>query len=219
MKSFVVGSTTRTAKIYIAAHAPIRTYFTVIAVPDGYTTEQFLRKSGWKDIADQAQEGLFILEPGAGGWGSATDESAYVTAAMSFYISNGYFSIFGEHYLVGYGAGAPPLEAWAAANPLKVISQVYVDSKGLPASHFDPVLHQGLRWDDGPRIHDGGVPGRLPAAHLRRDGVADLVHQSGRHDLGQSDLLEGRQRLRRPFAEGQRSWHICAFRRPIRNGG
>lgn len=135
-KSFVVGSTTRTAKIYIAAQAPIRTYFTVIAVPDGYTTEQFLRKSGWKDIADQAQEGLFILEPGSGGWGSATDESGYITAAMNFYIANGYFSIFGEHYLVGYGAGAPPLEAWAAANPLKVISQVYVDSKGLPASHF-----------------------------------------------------------------------------------
>jgi len=34
--------------------------------------------------------------------------------------NNKFFSIFGEHYLVGYGNGAPALEAWAAANPLKV---------------------------------------------------------------------------------------------------
>ena len=141
-KSFVVDSKTRTAKIYIAAHAPIRSYFTVIAVPDGYTTEEFLRKSGWKDIADETQEGLFVLEPGQGGWGSFEDELNYVNAAMNFYMGapgagNSYFSIFGEHYLVGYGSGAPALEAWAAANPLKVISQVYVDSKGLKADYFD----------------------------------------------------------------------------------
>jgi hypothetical protein len=138
-KSFVVDSKTRTAKIYIAAHAPIRSYFTVIAVPDGFTTEEFLRKSGWKDIADETQEGLFVLEPGQGGWGSVSDELNYVSAAMNFYMGTGnpYFSIFGEHYLVGYGSGAPALEAWAAANPLKVIGQVYIDSKGLPASYFD----------------------------------------------------------------------------------
>ena len=137
-KSFIVNGKTRTAKIYIASKAPIRSYFTVIAVPDGFTTEEFLRKSTWKDLADQTQEGLFVLEPGPGGWGGLNEELAYVTAAMNFYSgNNGYFSIFGEHYLVGYGSGAPALEAWAAANPLKVISQVYIDSKGLPASYFD----------------------------------------------------------------------------------
>jgi hypothetical protein len=137
-KSFDVNGETRTAKIYISPETPIRSYYTVIAIPDGIDTEEFLRKSTWKDLADEKEEGLFVLEPGENGWGSAADELAYVTAAMSFYISNRYFSIFGEHYLVGYGAGGPPLEAWAAANPLKVISQVYVDSKGLEADYLNP---------------------------------------------------------------------------------
>ena len=77
-----------------------------------------------------------MLEPGPTGWGGATAETAYVEAAMSFYQSNRYFSIFGLHYLVGYGFGAPPLEAWAVAHPLRVIAQVHVDSPGLPADYL-----------------------------------------------------------------------------------
>ena len=136
-KSFTVNNEIRTAKVYISPETPIRSYYTLIAIPDGITTSEFLWRSGWKDLADETEEGLFILEPGPNGWGSAADELAYVNAAMSFYISNRYFSIFGEHYLVGYGGGGPALEAWAAANPLKVISQVYIDSKGLEASYFN----------------------------------------------------------------------------------
>jgi len=135
-KSFSVNGQIRTTKIYISPDAPIRSYFTVIAVPDGIDTEEFLRESGWIDLTDKKEEGLFILEPGSNGWGSFTAEMEYVKRAMDFYISNGYFSIFGEHYLVGYGNGAPVLEAWAAANPLKVISQVYIDSKGLNADYL-----------------------------------------------------------------------------------
>lgn len=128
----------RTAKIYISENAPIRSYFTVIAVPDGVETGDFLDKTGWKAIADETAEGLFILEPGADGWGSYSEEAAYISAALRFFSSNKYFSIFGEHYFVGYGNGAPALEAWAAANPLKVISQVYLDSEGLDAAYFTP---------------------------------------------------------------------------------
>ncbi|MDW7670616.1 MAG: hypothetical protein SCK57_06185 [Bacillota bacterium] len=136
-KSFDVNGEMRTAKVYIAPDTPIRSYYTVIAVPNGEETADFLLKSGWKDLADQKEEGLFVLEPGANGWGSAEEEQAYVTAAMGFYMSNSYFSIFGEHYLVGYAEGAPPLEAWAVANPLRVISQVYIDSEGLESDYFD----------------------------------------------------------------------------------
>jgi hypothetical protein len=136
-KSFDVGGRVRTAKVYISAETPIRSYYTVIAVPDGVATAELLRKSSWADIADQREEGLFVLEPGAGGWGSAEDEAAYVEAAMSFYQNNRYFSIFGLHYLVGYGAGAPALEAWAVAHPLRVISQAYIDSPGLSAEYLN----------------------------------------------------------------------------------
>ena len=144
-KSFDLGGATRTAKVYISPDTPIRSYYTVIAVPDGVDTAEFLRKSSWRDIADQREEGLFVLEPGQDGWGDAEAEAAYVNAAFSFYQSNRYFSIYGLHYLVGYGAGAPALEAWAVAHPLRVISQVYLDSPGLRADYLN--AYAGLEFD------------------------------------------------------------------------
>lgn len=144
-KTFDVGGVVRTAKVYIAGETPIRSYYTVIAVPDGADTAEFLQHSGWRDVADARAEGLFVLEPAATGWGSAEDEAAYVDAAMAFYQANRYFSIFGLHYLVGYGGGAPALEAWAVAHPLRVISQAYLDSPGLSAGHLD--AYAGREFD------------------------------------------------------------------------
>ncbi|SNY70380.1 alpha/beta hydrolase family esterase [Paractinoplanes atraurantiacus] len=130
-KSFDNG---RTAKVYISPETPIRSYFTVIAVPEG-GSDAVVRE--WRRIADEREEGLFILEPGPGGWGTPEEEAAYVGAALAFFQSNRYFSIFGLHYLVGYGAGGPALEAWAVAHPLRVIAQAYVDSPGLRQDYLD----------------------------------------------------------------------------------
>ncbi|WP_194610342.1 hypothetical protein [Clostridium vitabionis] len=129
----------RTMKIYIAREAPIRPYFTVITVPDGQDTKEFLKNSGWQAVADDRAEGLILLEPGENGWGSADEEKDYLTEAIGFYSGNTFFSVFGEHYLVGYGSGAPALEAWAAANPTRVISQVYVNTNGLASSYFNSI--------------------------------------------------------------------------------
>src|SRR5690348_4051027 len=79
-KSFDVAGTARTAKVYISAETPIRSYYTVIAVPDGADTGEFLQTSGWRGVADRREEGLFILEPGPDGWAGAEDEAAYVGA-------------------------------------------------------------------------------------------------------------------------------------------
>jgi len=46
-KSFIINGSTRTAKFYIAATAPIRSFFTVIAVPEAYNTTEFMVASGW----------------------------------------------------------------------------------------------------------------------------------------------------------------------------
>lgn len=150
-KSFDIGGATRTVKVYISPETPIRSYYTVIAVPDGVDTAEFLRESSWIDIADRREEGLFILEPGQNGWGDAESEEAYVAAAMAFYQGNRYFSIFGLHYFVGYGAGAPVLEAWAVAHPLRVISQAYVGSSGLSAEYLNSyaALEFGGQTDAG----------------------------------------------------------------------
>jgi poly(3-hydroxybutyrate) depolymerase len=144
-KSFDIDGASRTAKVYISPETPIRSYYTVLAVPDGVDTGEFLRRSGWRDVADQREEGLVVLEPGTAGWGDAGSEAAYVNAVMGFYESNDYFSIFGLHYLVGYGAAGPALEAWAVAHPLRVIAQVYLDSAGLPDEYLS--AHAGQEFD------------------------------------------------------------------------
>ena len=135
----------RTVKVYIAPEASIRSYFTVVAVPEGVDTYDFLKEQGWIDLANEKGEGLFVLEPGAGGWGSAQDESAYVEAAIAFLKSGNnihkqnVFSTFGEFYLAGYGEGAAALELWAAANPIFVISQAYVNGTSAGADALTAV--------------------------------------------------------------------------------
>jgi hypothetical protein len=136
-KAFTINGVRRTAKVYISPETPVRSYYTVLAAPDGTDTETFLWKTGWRELADRHEEGLFVLEPGPGGWGSVDAEAAYVRQAMSFYQSNGYFSIFGEHYLVGYDGGASALEGWAVEFPLRVIAQTYLRSAGLERSYLD----------------------------------------------------------------------------------
>src|SRR5215207_2000757 len=42
-KSFDIGGVTRTTKVHISPETPIRSYYTVIAVPDGVDTAEFLR--------------------------------------------------------------------------------------------------------------------------------------------------------------------------------
>ncbi len=129
---FTMQSDDRSFKIYIAPEASIRTYFTVVAVPDNVDTKEFLTDAGWFDLMDQKGEGLLVLEPGSGGWKSAQNEAEYVNKAMGVVrsgrnSSGPVFSSFGEFYFVGYGAGAAPLELYAATNPILVISQVYID--------------------------------------------------------------------------------------------
>ncbi|WP_433532831.1 hypothetical protein ACQPYA_12975 [Micromonospora sp. CA-263727] len=54
-KSFDIGGVTRTAKVCISPETPIRSYYTVIAVPNGVDTADFLRTSSWHDIADERE--------------------------------------------------------------------------------------------------------------------------------------------------------------------
>lgn len=167
-KSFDVAGVQRTAKVLLPAETPIRSYYIVLTVPDGIDAATFLRRTGWHSIAEQRGEGLFLLESGPEGWGTFEDELAYVRSAMAFYESNPYFSIFGEHYLVGYGGGGPALEAWAAENPLRVIAQAYLGSAGLPAEYL-----AGL----GSHEYDGTTAGYTPVDFpdgfdlIRRDEV------------------------------------------------
>jgi poly(3-hydroxybutyrate) depolymerase len=130
-RNITVGDETRTVKIYVAPETTVRDYFTVIAAPDDMTTEEFLQKSGWLDIADKKSEGLFILEPGENGWGTVNEELTYMNEAIKVLKDTKYYNTFGVFYLAGYGNGGTALQAWAMQNPLFVISSVFVDTKDL----------------------------------------------------------------------------------------
>lgn len=130
-RNVTVGEETRTVKIYVAPETTVRDYFTVIAAPDDMTTEEFLQKSGWLDIADKKSEGLFILEPGESGWGTVDEELTYMNEAIKVLKDTKYYNTFGVFYLAGYGNGGTALQAWAMQNPLFVISSVFVDTEDL----------------------------------------------------------------------------------------
>ena len=84
VEQVTVNGVARTTKVYIPERMPIRGYFTIVSVPDGWNTEDFLVRSGWIDIANERAEGLFILEPdqSTGQWGDVAVESAYITEAL-----------------------------------------------------------------------------------------------------------------------------------------
>lgn len=126
-----VGEDTRTVKIYVAPGTTVRDYFTVIAVPEGMTTESFLQNSGWLDIANEKSEGLFIIEPGQGGWGTVDEELGYINEAFKVLRDTKYYNTFGEFYLAGYGKGGTALQAWAMQNPHFVISSVFAQTEDL----------------------------------------------------------------------------------------
>lgn len=214
-KSFSIAGATRTAKVYIPAETPIRSYYTVIAVPDGVDTAEFLRASGWRDVADHREEGLFVLEPGSAGWGDAVAEAPYVQAALSFFAGNNYFSIYGEHYFVGYGGGGPALEAWAVANPLVVIAQAYVDSAGLSKSYLDSyaplefdgqTLYTPVTFPPGFRLirHDEVV---VPTWYIHPDqqsasaSIAYWKQANDTLDTGTSEGFLGRGYHQRPGSD------------------
>mgnify|MGYP002771541955 FL=1 len=130
-----IGS--RTMQMYLSENISIRPYYTVVAVPDGVNSADYLAEQGWFDVADEKGEGLVVLEPGENGWGTPQEEIGYIADVMNF-VGKGVnakgaalFSTFGEYYLVGYGKGAAALEYWAAQYPIMVIAQTYVNGRSI----------------------------------------------------------------------------------------
>ena len=79
----------RTIKLYMPEHAALRSYITVIAIPNGVTdTYAFLEEQGWIEQADQYGELLFVLEPANGTWGSVEAERDYLNICIGETVGN-----------------------------------------------------------------------------------------------------------------------------------
>ncbi|MDD6212287.1 MAG: hypothetical protein PUB22_03975, partial [Clostridiales bacterium] len=183
----------RTVKVYISEEASVRSYFTVVAVPDGVNTYEFLRREGWIALADEKGEGLFVLEPGTDGWGSVEEETAYVNAAIDYLKKTrntnnlSTFSTFGEFYLAGYGKAAAPLEAWAAANPIFVISQAYINGESVDEATLETlgnVLYDGSNTS-------GYDPGLTEDADFRATLEETGIEQIARKDVAVPTMFAG----------------------------
>ena len=117
----------RTAKIYISENASIRSYFTVVAVPDGVDTEAYLLSQGWIAEAEEKGECLLVLEPQNGAWGTAEEESDYVNGAISFVKSGvnankvAVFSNFMVSYLLAMARVQAPLEACSCQSTFVIV--------------------------------------------------------------------------------------------------
>ena len=133
VEQVTVSGVPRTTKVYIAPGTPIRGYFTVISVPDGWNTEDFLVRSGWIDIANARREGLFVLEPNQSTriWKSVAVESAYITAALNVMEARRFYSTHGINYIAGYGSGGTALQNYVANTPMSVISAVFINTSDL----------------------------------------------------------------------------------------
>ena len=174
----------RTMKIYIAPEASIRTYFTVVAVPNSADTVAYLDTAGWFDLMDAKGEALVVLEPGANGWGTATEEADYVNSVMGVVRSGRnannipVLSSFGEFYLVGYGEGAAPLEYWAASNPILVISQVYLDGTS----------EQAALTEAGSPVYDGSNTSGYDPGFTSDDEFAATLQRVGLSRTAKKDV-------------------------------
>lgn len=157
-RNVTVGNETRTVKVYIAPDTTVRDYFTVLTVPEGMTTEEFLKNSGWLDIANEKSEGLFILEPGDDGWGTVEEERAYMEQAFKVLRDTKYYNTFGLFYLAGYGEGGTALQAWAMENPLSVISSVFVETGDLDANFITGTGSKTFSENDGISYSEVPVP-------------------------------------------------------------
>ncbi|MCL1810000.1 MAG: cadherin-like beta sandwich domain-containing protein, partial [Clostridiales bacterium] len=138
----------REIRYYIPDTAIQRPYFHFIAVPNGVNADNFIVASGWKQIADETGECLFVLMPKDGVWGTVADEKAYIAAARAYHQGGGanFFTTFGLYYLTGYKEGAAPLEAWAADNTNLVIAQSYVGSAGASTAALNAAGATSFGW-------------------------------------------------------------------------
>ena len=185
VEQVTVNGAARTTKVYIPEGMPIRGYFTIVSVPDGWNTEEFLDESGWIDIADERAEGLFVLESdqSTGQWGDVAAESAYITEALEIMEARRFYSTHGVHYIAGYGSGGTALQDYVANNPLSVTSAVFIDTTDL--GDLEQIGAQEFTFT--PNFTDTGMDPRftsvpyrevpVPVWFVNHDGsnVADLL--------------------------------------------
>lgn len=104
-----VGEEERSVVVYLAEGFAQVQGFVMIVPASGMTAEQALEEGGWKDVADENELYLMVLEPDSEAYDLSEDgrDMAYITAATALADSRDYWrQPEGRNYMVGYGDGA-----------------------------------------------------------------------------------------------------------------
>ena len=106
----VEEGTVRSAKFYIPENTVFNQPTVFVAVPDGEESWDFLVKSGWKQMADERQICVVLMEPENGCWENGEKDIAYITALNEDVSFRPFFCAFSSNfYGAAYGKAADVL--------------------------------------------------------------------------------------------------------------
>lgn len=134
-----VGNTSRTAKLYIPENTPQGTSFVLLNIPRGENTVDFLRKSGWLELADRNPICLFAAEAGQTGWLAQEDEQTYISACVQAILDGCYFRGGLSFYVVGYGDIGICLHKEVFRRPLKVAAAAFIDASEVDSAFLQTI--------------------------------------------------------------------------------
>ncbi|MBP5291401.1 MAG: hypothetical protein J6Y90_02135, partial [Lachnospiraceae bacterium] len=182
-----VGDTDRTVSLYIGKGAPIRCYMSIINVPDGVDTYQFLKATGWIDLMDERKEGVFVLEPGENGWGTPDEEQDYIAAAMGAYNTRKWYSNYGESYAVGYDIGGAALQQYVMFKPTAFIAGTFFNASNISEEFMDE--NAATVNDVQTDILKGSIP--VPVFEYSTNGLVAAYWLAANHCSGEGEAVEG----------------------------
>ncbi|REE07383.1 putative esterase [Paraburkholderia sp. BL27I4N3] len=132
----VAGGKTRFYKEYFPENSIYNGNQVMITIPDGYNTEDYLLRSGWKTLADKYNFTLFIMEPLNEQWGTVASEMAYVSAAYTLRGTTTDAGGVNRVGILGFGSGGQALQQLVMTNELSAASAVFVNASHIDSSYL-----------------------------------------------------------------------------------
>lgn len=142
-----VGECTRTATLYIPKNTPQGTSFVLLNIPQREHTIDFLKKSGWLELADRNPICLFAAEPSEQGWMCPEEEQDYIHACFQAVFDGDYFRGGMSLYIVGYGSIGVCLHKEVLGRPLKVAAAVFLDAGDVETAYLQKMESASMDAD------------------------------------------------------------------------
>ena len=122
----LADGTQRAYLTYCSTHAKRDARHCHLALPSGADPVDFLRKSGWIDIAEKDEAVLTVFLPSHGQWGTPDEESEYFKKTyngLRYYTPYGSF----DWRWVGYGDGGACMQRYIMSDPIYCAAAVIID--------------------------------------------------------------------------------------------